>query len=284
MSDEWYSEVAKRLREGSIVPFFGAGASTYCGLPSSDVLASKLLAAGELELPDLDEKHDLAFVASYVEQAKDFVLLRRTMRDALTIQHAPGLLHEFLASCQSVRLYVTTNYDDLLETALAARLPWVVVDRQERGIVWCRAPGATTFAKETANTLGRVIKHSDHPIILKLHGSLAETDANEDCFLITEDQYVKFLGRPNNSQVPPLLFEKMQVRSFLFLGYRLRDWNVRVLLRRLDDSRAARIASWAIVRSAGEAEKVVWKKRNVELWDVDLAAFVDRLKLAMEQI
>lgn len=31
------------------------------------------------------------------------------------------------------RLYVTTNYDDLLETALAKRATWVVVDRGQRG-------------------------------------------------------------------------------------------------------------------------------------------------------
>jgi hypothetical protein len=280
MSDEWYSEVATRLREGSMVPFFGAGASAYCGLPSSGDLVSKLIAAGELSA--IGENDDLAFVASYVEQAKDSVVVRRTMREALAIPHAPGPLHEFLAGFPSVQLYVTTNYDDLLETALARRSPWVVVDRQEAGIVWCRAPNGSS-AKVKANNLRSVIRDSNNPIILKLHGSLAEKDANDDSFLITEDQYVRFLGRPNNGQVPPMLFDKMAVRSFLFLGYRLRDWNVRVLLRRLDDSRTARIESWAIVKNVNDAERAVWKRRNVELCDIDLAAFVQRLKLALDK-
>ena len=72
----------------------------------------------------------------------------------------------------------------------------------------------------------------------------------------------------------------MREQSFLFLGYGLRDWNVRVLLRKLAHARGRteRIRSWAIVRHPGLAEQVLWSAQNVEMHDVDLDAFVSGLE------
>ena len=139
------------------------------------------------EFPDLEGKDDLALVASYVVQNKDYVVLRRALRAALTVTHAPGHLHQVLASCKDVRLYVTTNYDDLLETELADRSPWVVVDRGQRGTVWCRNPDGARQATKAGNLRSVIgdIGTTEHPVILKLHGSLNEQDRSKDSFLIT---------------------------------------------------------------------------------------------------
>jgi len=56
----------------------------------------------------------------------------------------------------------------------------------------------------------------------------------------------------------------------------LRDWNIRVLLRKLAQARGRteKIRSWAIVRDPGLAEQELWKSQNVEMHDIDLEAFV----------
>jgi hypothetical protein len=277
-----YKEIADRLTEGMIVPFFGAGASACCGLPGGRDLAQRLVSAGEF--PDLEGKDDLALVAAYVVQNKDYVALQRELRAALTVTHAPGRLHKVIAGCKAVSLYVTTNYDDLLETALADRRPWVVVDRGTPGTVWYRGAPTDEWKQIKAGNLRTAIREfqtGERPVILKLHGSLE--DRRNDSFLITEDDYVDFLGRPDNGQIPPILFEAMQSRSFLFLGYGLRDWNVRVLLRRLSQARPPkqRISSWAIVRQSGAAEKALWRNRDVALCDVELDCFATELEQAI---
>jgi hypothetical protein len=117
-------------------------------------------------------------------------------------------------------------------------------------------------------------------VIFKMHGSLDRTDKDNDAFLITEEQYVDFLGRPENGQIPPMLAAVMKQRNFLFLGYGLKDWNVRVMLRKLSLGRnpADRIKSWAIVRKPSRAETELWAAQDVNVYDVDLCDFVQGLE------
>ena len=66
-----------------------------------------------------------------------------------------------------------------------------------------------------------------------MHGSIS-ADSGWDSFVVTEEDYVEFLSRmTDNKAIPSILIDYFQERNFLFLGYSLRDWNLRVLLRRL---------------------------------------------------
>jgi hypothetical protein len=274
-----YDEIAKRLKAGTIVPFFGAGASIACGLPSGKALADRLVFRASF--PDDKGRDDLALVASYLVQKEDSLTLREELRNALCIPAEPSRLHRFFASSQfdSLRLFVTTNYDDLIERSVDARSPWVVVDRGTPGNVWCRPPGGSWEEIEVKN-LGYRITDRKRPIVLKLHGSVDRDDRDNDSFLITEEHYVDFLGRSEGGQIPQMLATAMREKSFLFLGYGLKDWNVRVLLRKLAQARGRteRVRSWAIVRNPGLAERELWRAQNVEMHDLDLDLFVTELE------
>jgi NAD-dependent SIR2 family protein deacetylase len=275
-----FAEIARRLKAGTIVPFFGAGASVACGMPSARTLAERLVTRARF--PDERGRDDLALVASYLVQTEDSLTLREELRQALSVPASPGQIHRCLADprLDALRLFVTTNYDDLVERALEARRPWVVVDRGESGNVWCRAHGAE-WQQVEAKTLREALRPDPaRPIVLKLHGSLDRDDCGNDSFLITEEHYVDFLGRTEGAQIPQMLAAAMRERSFLFLGYGLRDWNVRVLLRKLAQARARteKIRSWAVVRQPGHAERELWRAQNVEMHDIDLDAFVAGLE------
>lgn len=276
-----YQEIAKRLKLGIIVPFFGAGASIGSGLPSGRALAERL--AEKASFPDDNGRDDLAFVASYLVQRpdSDSLTLRGELRQALDVDAHPGRIHRCLADpmLDALQLFVTTNYDDLIETALAPRSPYVVVDRGTPGRVWVRQPGHAWEEVVSKNLRTKIID-SKRPIVLKLHGSLDPEDRRNDSFLITEEHYVDFLGRSAGGQIPPMLATAMKEQSFLFLGYGLRDWNVRVLLRKLAQARGRteKIRSWAIVRHPGHAERELWQAQDVEMHDIDLDNFVTGLE------
>jgi hypothetical protein len=107
--------------------------------------------------------------------------------------------------------------------------------------------------------------------------------------VITEEDYVEFLSRMTtntSSAVPAQFYQYSRSRSFLFLGYSLRDWNLRVVMRNLrrqfenlkGDENSARQRSFLGDQStavAARAEAV--DRRNVEIFDMEIEEFVRQL-------
>ena len=59
-----------------------------------------------------------------------------------------------------------------------------------------------------------------HPVLFKMHGSVDKKDARNDCYLITEEDYVDFLGRADGKYVPPYVSRLMEgSRTFFHSGY-----------------------------------------------------------------
>ena len=116
------------------------------------------------------------------------------------------------------------------------------------------------------------------PAILKIHGTLDRTDSERDSFVITEDHYINYLAHVGtSSMLPPNVINKLRRSNFLFLGYSLRDWNLRVFLHRIWGEQKLTYNSWAIQRNPNEIEKKFWEKRNVEIYNIDLERYVAEL-------
>ncbi|HEV7842895.1 MAG TPA: SIR2 family protein, partial [Pyrinomonadaceae bacterium] len=92
--------------------------------------------------------------------------------------------------------------------------------------------------------------------------------------------------------VPAQFMRHFRTRHFLFLGYGLRDWNLRVVLKNLrtvlpaaedaskqaeDDDEGA-LRSWAIQFNPSELETELWNAREVKIYDVDINDFVEKLR------
>ncbi|HST58617.1 MAG TPA: SIR2 family protein [Longimicrobium sp.] len=106
--------------------------------------------------------------------------------------------------------------------------------------------------------------------------TVPSTDEEWDSFLITEDDYVEFLSRMTMAPVIPSTFVQHFNRSqFLFLGYGLNDWNLRVVLRNLMLTR--RGPSWAVQFNPSRLEERLWQAREVDIYDLSIDAFVQGL-------
>jgi hypothetical protein len=121
--------------------------------------------------------------------------------------------------------------------------------------------------------------------LFKIHGHIGRARRTDDTFVITEEDYVSFLGRMSsgNSVIPADLVNLMQSRTLLFLGYGLRDWNFRVLLDRLTRMRLQAIRSYAIAYDIDDVDRQLWDKRNVKVFSADLNKFVPLLDRAWGQ-
>jgi hypothetical protein len=126
-------------------------------------------------------------------------------------------------------------------------------------------------------------------IIFKIHGEVDRVADRrhlppdvrkviEDSFVITEDDYVNYLARTDISRlVPAQLKSKLGNSGLLFLGYGLRDWNLRVILYRLLGEKGYGYTSWAIQRSAQDLDKKLWQKRNLNIIEMRLEDYVAEL-------
>jgi hypothetical protein len=115
-----------------------------------------------------------------------------------------------------------------------------------------------------------------------------------DSYVITEDDYVEFLSRMTAQTVVPSHFiQHFQRSQFLFLGYGLNDWNLRVVLRNLRRvlPRGAGAAespprstgpSWAIQYRPSLLETRLWEAREVDIYDMDIDGFVSALAAERE--
>jgi len=127
-----------------------------------------------------------------------------------------------------------------------------------------------------------------------MHGNVQRQTDKWDSFVITEEDYVDFVSRmTTNAAVPSLFYEYFRTRSFLFLGYSLKDWNLRVVLKNLDRYLGRRrpaneedddepLPSWSIQKQPSELERKLWEKRNVNIFDMALDDFVTKMQQWMK--
>ena len=109
-------------------------------------------------------------------------------------------------------------------------------------------------------------------------------DSKRDSYVVTENSYIDYLsGRDVGEQIPFALRERMADSHFLFLGYSMRDWNLRVILNRIWGAQQLDLKSWTVQREpendgAKEIEEALWRDRgDVQLLYVELKDYVERL-------
>ena len=288
-----YPLIYDGLRKGRIIPFLGSGASLVkresdeawnkglAGyLPTAAELAQHL--AERTQFPD-EEPLELVKVAQYYDVIGGRDALRRELHDIFNREFAFTSLHSFLADLPTPLLIITTNYDNLIERAFSTkgRAYEVVIHTTDPTIgdqiLWW--PHDTTEPREV-NPNKLDVDLQTVTVIYKMHGSVDRTEMKRDQYVITEDDYIDFLTRMTKKKAVPAIFaEPFQTRHFLFLGYSLSDWNLRVVLNRIEKDLRRRkgIKSWAIQYKPSRLEQRFWQERGVEVYDMTIEEFVTKL-------
>ena len=307
VDDIHYELVASELLAGYVIPFLGAGANVAerprdtpwqlgAWLPSGSELAREL--AGRSRYPD-DDTADLQRVSQYVDAMLGESALYRFIRALFDADYPPSSLHHFLASLPALlrasraryQLIVTTNYDDSVERAFAQAgeeydLIWYEAKPRDRfsGKFVHRAPGGEPVGIELPNEYDD-LSLEKRTVILKLHGAIDRADAKRDSYVITEDDYIDYLTKGDISVwIPSTLREVMQDSHFLFLGYSMRDWNLRVILSRIWGQQQLDVKSWAVQKAHAdpkynEVEQRLWRDRgDIDLLQIELAEYLGRLR------
>jgi hypothetical protein len=303
-----YELITDRILAGAVVPFLGAGVnlsgrpeseSFEVGryLPSGSELAAYLAIKGRYPYKD---RTDLLRVSQYVAIMLGLRPLYELLHGVFDKDYVPTPVHELLASLPSLirarpsteprffPLIVTTNYDDLLERAFKATreeydLVTYIADGKDRGRFMHTSPDGDERVINKPKTY-KELRCDERPVIAKIHGAVGRIP-DHDSFVITENHYIDYLSHTADIKtlIPVNIASRMMQSHFLFLGYSLKDWNLRVILHRLwgDAEVALNSNSWAVQPNPDSIEEKSWSRRGVELLDVRLEEYIKRLSDAL---
>jgi len=225
---------------------------------------------------------NLARVSLQVEHQEDYKHLIQYLRQILPDQERdPSPLLRTLARLPAptattdppFQLIVTTNYDCLMEKALAeAGIKPKVVVQPKKG-----------FSPAKQEELQNDLAVYSGVVLYKIHGTLLEDDKKKNPdIIITEEDYIEFLHTVVNSKggIPGLIRGKLVGSTLLFLGYSLEDWDFRILFKGMIESLDDReqVKSYAIQRNPSPFWMDFWTKKKVLIRDVDLYEFGAKLR------
>ena len=299
------SNIVRAFGQGRVVPFLGAGASLI-GRTNSFVPGSNFPTGGELadhlanqtNYPSEWEK-SLTRVSQFMSTILGTGPLYDELRNVfLTTGIAPNPLHQLLATLTlrqkkpPATVIVTTNYDTLVEDALkAVEVPFDILTYTAREPHRGRFRHTTSDgtinepADQDYNAIpfNKVLRRLERPLVLKIHGTIA-ADENDDSFVITEEDYIDYLARTDVSRLlPTQVAEILAQKHFLFLGYSLADWNLRVLLSRVwQRQKEDNYRSWAANRSLSDYDRDFWRRYGVDCHRIELGSFAQTLADTMD--
>ena len=300
-AEDHFRRVAKRLVSGRVVPLLGAGVNR-CGRPEGVEWHKPeyLPDGGELaeylaELADFPDRpaRDLLRVSQYYAVMDSVGSLYDGLREILDADYPPTAVHEFFAELPEVRarceqekppgVIITTNYDDLLERALRARnVAFDLVAYQAVG----EYVGSFMHYRDGMEPVPIGVPNAymeldpeEKLVVLKIHGAIDREDMDRDSYVITEDDYIEYLAQVDPSEfMPAPVLAYLKRCYFLFLGYSLRDWNLRVILNKIWDSQRVGYNHWAIQLNPADVDERFWMKRGVDIIDRPLEEYIAGLR------
>jgi hypothetical protein len=300
------------LDAGTVVPMLGAAVGASDGdepwdkdsghMPTADDLARALAK----EFAIACEPPDLARVAQHIAHTEGAPELHRMLQLLLSgTKRDPAATHRFLAQLPGIlrqrgteqfQLIVSSGYDTLLERAFDEvhepfDLAVFIAQGENEGsflhVPWCDARGGEPKLMTPPNDyVGLPIDEDGvlaRTVIVKIHGGVLH-DAPaahrlQHNFVITEDDYIGYLSRsPAESLIPLQILDKLRHSHFLFLEYGVRDWILRVFLRRIWADQKDGAVHWSIQRRLEEFDEALWEKLDVARFGLPVSAYVEQLE------
>ena len=272
------STVVDALLGGRVVPVLGVDA---------DGLAAQL--AERFRYPH-GEAVEVPRVSQYAAAMRGYGPLHDELHALAAAEGEPSDVHRFFASLPPLlrergaphQLLVTTAYGDALERAFAEAGEEVdvvsyIASGRNRGRFLHVAPDGAAHVIEVPNTYAAELSLDRRTVILKVRGH-ADPAREWESFVVTEDDYIEYLGRADVASGAPVgLAATLRHSHFLFLGYTMRDWNLRVVLGRMWGESPLSYRSWAAHPAPGPAEREFWRQVDVDFVEAPLESYVGAL-------
>jgi DNA-binding SARP family transcriptional activator len=264
-----FQDIAAEMLAGKLVPVLGSDVAELAGH-----------LAAQFDYPTSPEAA-LPRIAQYVAVMKGSGPLYDELHAVLAKRDLPPTsVHRFLANLPPLlrargvphQLIVSTSYDLALERAFLEAgeefdvVSYLAAGKHRGKFCHLRPDGAGTLV-DVPSEYATELSLERRTVILKLHGQVDEgLERAWESFVVTEDDYIDYLAQTEIANVVPVgLAAKLRRSHFLFLGYTMADWNLRLLLNRLWGDQALAYRSWAVQPEANTLEREFWRRRDVDV-------------------
>ena len=219
MQDTDWEVLMKRIKDGRCTPFLGAG--VYSEGPSLRSSVAKTWAT-EKNYP-FSDSDDVARVARYLNveygdaEYASGLYVDELRKVPLPNFDDPNEPYHILARLP-LPIYITTNYDDMMEQALAKNQRDVKPDlcKWVKGLDDISPLAEEGFQPNVAN-----------PSVFHLYGYMK----TQQSMVMSEDDYFQFLISVSKDPelIPKRIQQAITGTSLMLLGYSLEDWDFRIL-------------------------------------------------------
>ena len=241
LPEKTWEMLLDRIKNDRCTPFLGAGAC-YGSLPLGAEIAKKWAVEHGYPFSNSD---NLIEVAQFLAVRYDPVRPKELILQEFDGLPGPDLRardepHALLADLP-LSIYMTTNYDDFMVRALRRR------HRDARREL-CRWNQSLEVEESVFDT--DFVPTPANPVVYHLHGhTLPES------LVLTEDDYLSFLANiaRNPKLLPGPIQRALDRSTCLFIGYRLADWNFRVLFQGLRPR--LKFQNIAILKPSGDSDR-----------------------------
>lgn len=296
-----YDQIASAVLDGRLVVVLGFGVALSERPEGVDWSSESRFAPTAADVAtflarrfDCPPEHagDLAHVSQYVALTRGVGPLYDELHAVFDRDYPPGPVHEFAVGLPAQArdagvaqpLFLTTHFDQTLERAFAdagedVDIVSYIAAGRDRGKFLHLAPDGEAAVIEVPNAYAE-LSLEERPTILKLHGQVdRRPERDRESFVISEDDYIGYLAQAEIANlVPVTLAAKLRRSHFLFLGYALEEWHLRVFLHRVWSDQQVAYRSWAIQPNPGEMTRQYWRHRNVDIFDLPLGDYVEHVR------
>ena len=235
-------------------------------------------------------------VSQYVATLRGSGPLHDELRAITEARAEPTPVHRFFSSLPPLlrarglphQLLVTADYDGALERAFADAGEEVDVVAYlaagpHRGKFCHFAPDGSARVIEVPGDYATELSLERRTVILRVRGRADPMPARDwESFVVTEDDHLDFLRRADVAGgVPVSLAATLRRCHFLFVGYAVRDWCLRLVLGRICAETPLAYRSWAVSPQPGPTEAELWRRAGVELVQGPLEPYVASLAAAI---
>ncbi len=251
------SILADQLRKGALVAFLGAGISrtykdehtgkVYRGLPAAREIVNDLL--NRKKYLNANMSFEQAFFMIKLKEGRSEV--EKILEEYLDIPTLDSLPAHYLLADMSFSAFITTNYDQLLEKALAKNRKKFYTIIEDLDV--CRWK-------------------SDQLPYLKLHGCITRPSG----LIAAEDEYKSISG--SKPLIAALMKTLLAQKSILFLGFSLNDPDFKSIFQEIKVSLGDNMPkSYAVVYDFDDYHVTYWQKEGVTIIKSDLTTFLRSL-------
>ena len=227
-------EIIESGKKGKCILFLGAMASApspegsrfeYKNAPPSGAELSRRLAA-RCEYPDEDETNlqRVSLFYQFRPGGSRHSLVKAIKEEITGPEIVPSPALHMLAALP-FPIVITTNYNHLFDIALARAN--TRDGRPKQPIVRIYDPELTALPEVVP-----LDPLEEKPILLKLHGDIDKPES----IVVTEEDYIRFVQKMAVAHYHPIhenIRARMNSWPILFIGYGLKDYNLRLLFRTL---------------------------------------------------